>query len=63
VARGCGLPWDQEIEDVKWDVLNEYVSVQAVRNVYGVVVDPETLEVKRDETERLRTKHRQGREA
>jgi N-methylhydantoinase B len=56
---GVGDPLDRPIEWVQEDVLNEVVSVKAAREDYGVVVDPESLEVDLEATERLR-KRRKG---
>lgn len=60
---GVGSPWEREVEKVRWDVLNEYISIQAARDVYGVAIDPDTFEVNQKETERLRTKLRKEEEA
>lgn len=57
---GVGFPWEREVEKVKWDVLNEYVSAQAARDVYGVVIDPDTFEVDQEETDSLRMKLRKA---
>jgi N-methylhydantoinase B len=51
---GIGDPLEREIEQVQWDVHNEYISIQKARETYGVVIDPETFEVNYEETERLR---------
>ena len=37
-----------------WDTLNEYISIQAARDVYGVVIDPKTFEVDDEATTELR---------
>jgi N-methylhydantoinase B len=36
------------------DVLDEYVSIDAAREHYGVVIDPQTMTVNEAETARLR---------
>ncbi|MCX5215483.1 hydantoinase B/oxoprolinase family protein [Kitasatospora sp. NBC_00240] len=51
---GYGNPFDREPERVARDVRNGFVSVQASRREYGVVVDPATFEVDLQETEALR---------
>lgn len=51
---GIGSPLDRDPEKVRWDVLNDYVSIEAAREVYGVVVDPKTLELDREATTALR---------
>ncbi len=51
-----GTLWIETIEKVRWDVLNEYVSIETGRRVYGVVMDPETFEVDYQATMELRKK-------
>jgi len=53
---GVGDPLDREIEKVRWDALNEYISVQAARDIYGVIIDPKTFEVDGEATKSLRAK-------
>jgi N-methylhydantoinase B len=53
---GVGDPLDRDIEVVKWDAVNDYVSMDKVRDVYGVVMDPKTFEVDRQATMELREK-------
>ena len=62
---GVGDPLDREVENVRWDALNEYISIQAARDVYGVVIDPKTFEVDDGATRALRAKLKgeKGREA
>jgi hypothetical protein len=36
------------------DVLDEYITVQQARDQYGVAIDPRTLKINAEETERLR---------
>lgn len=58
-GAGFGRPLLRDPEAVKEDVLDEYVSLEAARAKYGVVLtgslDDYTLEVDRDATEALRT--------
>jgi N-methylhydantoinase B/oxoprolinase/acetone carboxylase alpha subunit len=42
------------MEQVERDMENGYVSLEGARESYGVVIDPETLTVDREETEKLR---------
>ncbi len=49
-AGGYGDPLKRDIEAVRLDVTGEYVSVEAAREKYGVVVDPTTKEVDIKET-------------
>jgi N-methylhydantoinase B len=53
---GVGNPLDRDVEQVRWDVLNEYISLDTAKEVYGVVIDPETLELDRNATTELRRK-------
>jgi N-methylhydantoinase B len=53
-AGGYGDPTDRPPEAVLEDVVDGYVSVDAARDEYGVVVDPETMTVDREATDRLR---------
>ena len=53
---GFGDPLDREDEKVRWDVLNEYISIQRAKKVYGVVIDPKTSEVNQKQTTALRKK-------
>ena len=52
---GWGNPLDRSVEKVLEDVTDHYVSVQRARDVYGVVIDPQTLEVDYKATEQLRS--------
>ena len=51
---GYGHPFRRPAVKVAMEVRNEVISVQAARESYGVVVDPETFEVVEQETARLR---------
>jgi N-methylhydantoinase B len=51
---GYGMPIKRDEEMVLDDVRNEYVSVEEARDKYGVVIDPQTLELMPDETRTLR---------
>ena len=53
---GVGAPLDREAEKVRLDTLNEYISIQAARELYGVVIDPGTFEVDAEATKALRAK-------
>ena len=53
---GVGDPLDREVDKVRWDVVNEYVSVEAAKDVYGVVIDPKSFEVDEKATAALRSK-------
>ena len=51
---GYGSPFERAIEDVVNDVRQGYVGVAEALELYGVVVDPETLALNEAETRRLR---------
>ena len=51
---GCGNPFDREAERVLYDVRMGKISVGRAREVYGVAVHPETLEIDQDATLALR---------
>ena len=51
---GYGDSLERDIEEVRWDVTNGYVSVEHARQDYGVVIDPHTFEVDVIATQRLR---------
>ena len=53
---GVGDPLDREAEKVRWDLINEYISRQVSRDVYGVVIDPQTFVVDYEATRALRAK-------
>ncbi|HZU04608.1 MAG TPA: hydantoinase B/oxoprolinase family protein [Chloroflexota bacterium] len=51
---GYGDPYEREPERVLEDVLNGYVSLEAARRDYGVVIDPQNFAIDREATARLR---------
>ncbi|MBI2849362.1 MAG: hydantoinase B/oxoprolinase family protein [Chloroflexi bacterium] len=53
---GYGPPWERAIDKVWEDVRNEVVSVESARQDYSVVIDPVTLLVDYEATDRLRGK-------
>jgi N-methylhydantoinase B len=61
-AGGWGNPLDRDVEAVKGDVRDEYVSIEGAKRDYGVVIkgdphwDPENLEVDMEATKKLREK-------
>jgi N-methylhydantoinase B len=57
---GYGLALDRPVADVAADAKQGYVSLAAVKNFYGVVLDPETFEVDVAATEKLRASMRQA---
>ena len=65
-AGGWGDPLERDIEAVKRDVRNEYVSIEGAKRDYGVVIkgdphwDPENLEVDLEATKKLREELRKN---
>ena len=51
---GWGKPLDREIDAVHEDVLDEYISIERAEKIYGVAVNPITLELDASRTETLR---------
>jgi len=51
---GYGNPWERDAAMVREDVLDEYVSLKAARERYGVVIDPATMQVDEAATAQLR---------
>jgi N-methylhydantoinase B len=57
-AGGFGDPLDRDTNHVQMDIEGNAVTVEAAREIYGVIVDPDTLEVNQDATSKLRTETR-----
>ncbi len=57
---GVGDPLDREVDKVRWDVLNEYVSMETARDTYGVIMNPGTFEVDLETTKELRARKKQA---
>jgi N-methylhydantoinase B/oxoprolinase/acetone carboxylase alpha subunit len=57
---GWGNPLAREVAKVLDDVLDDYISIEIARDVYGVVVDPKTLKLDAMATQALRAKKRQA---
>jgi N-methylhydantoinase B len=53
---GWGNPKDRPAESVLEDVLDEYVSLEKARDVYGVAIDAKSRTINATETARLRAK-------
>jgi N-methylhydantoinase B len=53
-GAGVGDPYERDPESVRRDVVDEMVTLEAARRIYGVALDPETLELDREATEALR---------
>ena len=57
---GWGNPLDRPVQEVLDDTLDEYISVERARSVYGVVVDIATRTVDEAATTALRATMRGG---
>jgi N-methylhydantoinase B/oxoprolinase/acetone carboxylase alpha subunit len=55
-GAGVGDPWERPVDKVVTDVRREMVSIEAARLIYGVVIDPATLELDQEATRQLRAK-------
>jgi N-methylhydantoinase B/oxoprolinase/acetone carboxylase alpha subunit len=53
-----GDPFERDIKKVHADVLEEFVSIEGAKKIYGVVIDPGTLEVNIEATKALRKQQR-----
>jgi N-methylhydantoinase B len=53
-GAGVGRPEERDPEAVRIDVKNELVSIEMARDIYKVVIDPETFEVYERATQKLR---------
>ena len=60
---GYGDPLDRDPAFVQQDVRRRAVSLEAARNVYGVVLDPVSLDIDRKATDQMRAKIRDSRRA
>ena len=56
---GYGSPLDRPLETVRELVRDEFVSAAAAADRFGVVIDPDTLDIDEDATITLRTKKRE----
>ena len=55
-GAGVGRPEERDPEAVRMDVKNELVSMNMARDVYKVVLNPDTLEIDYKATQDLRSK-------
>jgi len=58
---GYGDPLDRKPELVRKDVINRRVSLESARKIYGVIIDPSTLQVDEKKTEQERNRIREFR--
>lgn len=55
---GYGDPCERDVDAVKKDVVSEYVTIEKAKTEYGVVIDPDSLEVDMVATAALRKEKR-----
>ncbi|MCD6263533.1 hydantoinase B/oxoprolinase family protein [Candidatus Bathyarchaeota archaeon] len=55
---GWGDPLERDPERVRWDVKNEYITLEQALEIYGVAIDPETLEIDWSRTKEIRRRRR-----
>ncbi len=55
-SGGCGVgdPLERDVEKVREDVINEFVSIESARDDYGVIIAPKTFTVDYEATKKLR---------
>ena len=51
---GYGDPKERSVEKVVLEVQNEVISLEVAGEIYGVALDPQTLEIDEEKTARLR---------
>ena len=51
---GYGNPLERELEMVESDMIEGYVSIEAAKKDYGVMIDPKTMKVDEEATRKLR---------
>ncbi len=54
IGGGYGNPMQRQPQTVRQDVRNEFLTVEQAKEVYGVVLDPQTLEIDSVSTQTLR---------
>jgi len=54
-GAGVGNPAERDPEKVRWDIVNEFISIEKARDTYKVVVDPVSLTVDAEKTRALRS--------
>ncbi len=57
---GWGNPLERDVATVLDDVLDEYISVETARELYGVLIDPRTLQLDETATRALRAQRLQA---
>ena len=53
---GWGDPLERDPELVLMDVINEYITIDEAREIYGVIIDKETLKINLEKTKQTREK-------
>jgi N-methylhydantoinase B/oxoprolinase/acetone carboxylase alpha subunit len=55
-AGGYGNPYERDPQKVLTDVTKEVVSIEKAKDDYGVVIDPKTLKIDMEATQKIRQK-------
>jgi 5-oxoprolinase (ATP-hydrolysing) len=55
-SAGYGDPHERDPELVRSDVLDDFTTLELAERDYGVVIDPQTMELDLEATQRLRAK-------
>ena len=53
-GAGVGDPLERDPELVRYDVLNEYVSLESAKQDYGVIINPVSFQLDLNSTLKLR---------
>lgn len=61
-AAGYGDPLDRPANAVREDVLDDFTSLELAKEAYGVILDPKTIEIDHEATEKQREEIRQRRD-
>jgi N-methylhydantoinase B len=60
-SGGWGDPLSRDPEKVRLDVIRQLASIEKARESYGVILNPETFEIQKEQTEALRQDIRNSR--
>ena len=51
---GWGEPLERDVDKVRWDALNDYITPEQASSIYGVVINPKTLKIEVNRTKNTR---------
>ena len=52
---GYGNPFERDLDDVRQDLMYQYITAKGAKEDYGVVIDPISLEIDQQATAKLRS--------